>query len=75
MTDDEQDEYVNIEIWFSKIWKCFFGRTVKDIKFRFDRCLVSLFIALYIYEQNKMNGWKTTLKLICQWTNMSKSSD
>ena len=22
-----------------------------------------------------MNGWKTTLKLICQWTNMSQSSD
>ena len=22
-----------------------------------------------------MQGWKTTLKLICQWTNMSQRSD
>ena len=32
-----------------KIWQCFFGCAIKEIEFRFDRCFVSLFIAL-IYE-------------------------
>ena len=47
---NEDEAYVN-EQWFLKFWKCFFGRTMKKIKYRFVRSRASLYIAS-IYE-----GW------------------